>query len=254
MKLRTWFLILSLLGLSTSIFSPPSYSWERKDVVEEVPLLADLPDPQMYTVIKNAIGGRKQVFRRSLKRLGNNTIEIQAVISAEGSFKYAPKILANVKQFPEWALDNINVNSTGSDYHFQIIGATVEPKDDSILGFSFKLQVPVLSYQGSRQFKTKSVARKDVFILEGDSLPANDSVVESVNLFMRVYPADNDPNQIWIAAFGKVVLRSWLLYEALPERLVTRESAERFQTLLSNYLHREDKIRTKEEKLDSAGG
>ncbi len=254
---KTYKITTHLSAFLAAFFSfialPPHsvYGWESKIVVTDIPSLEGMPDDKMYQEVKKIIGNNPDVFRRSVRRLGNRTIEMQTLLSTDGSFKYVSRILSDIKSIPDWALENINVPPPGSDYNFKILGATLDPQDPSVLGFSFRLDVPVFKYQGSRKFKLKADKRKDVFILSGEALPTTDSVVESVRTTMRVYPSEKSSNRVWIAAYGTVVLRSWLLYEAMPDRMVGRESSSRIQKLLDNYLRREDKIREKEENLDA---
>lgn len=229
---------MKFLFLTFLIISWCSATWADKPTNLNLLPSEDPSIAEVRLALQKELQGKGDMVRRSVRRLGNKTISLQAFISIEGSFDIAPKILAGFQKKPGWAIQHINESPTGRNYYFKVLKAESETPD--IVSFSFILDLPLYQHKGMRKFKLKSRPGDKNFVLEAQTLPDPESVISSCLAKLYVFPATNDPNRLWIAATGKIEIRPWILYEALPERILTNESTERLETVIANYQKEED--------------
>jgi hypothetical protein len=200
------------------------------------------PDDQIYQVLKATLKGQGDLLRKKVKRLGNKTIELEVFISAEADTHAAANILANFERFPIWALRGINERPSGKSYHLKILGATWN-KPLSILTVRVAFDLPFFHHRGEREFRVETISQKEIFTLKTQTLPAEDAMITFAQGLMKVFPAEGEKGRAWIYFKGQATLRYWLLYEAFPETMVGRETADRVQTLINNYQREEDAYR-----------
>ncbi len=196
---------------------------------------------RMAAVLKSKTG---EYFQRTVRREGNKTVNWEAFIALEADKTRVPEILSNFSQLPFWTIRNINLKPGGGTYRLQIVELKTDAKDPSLLNAEFLLNVPAFHQNINRQFKLAAIRDKEVFTLRGESLPNDSSVIESVQAVMQVYPAEKHPGYVWIYASADIKIKYWLLYEALPERLLKNESGERIQILLDNYVAEETRLKS----------
>jgi hypothetical protein len=216
-------------------------------VIAAVARAITLPsDEELIPRLRKELKGQPDIAIRHVKKAGNRTIEFESFISQEGDLKVVPIILGNFGEFGRWALKGINQRPGGGSYYLQIHSVTVDPKLPDILKTDSELSLPVFHKQIVREFKMTTEQKGDVFTLIGETLPHEQSPVESASGYLRIYPAEGVNNRVWIYVHGSAILRYWIMYEALPERLMTTETGERIQIVLDNYLAEEERVRLKQ--------
>lgn len=206
------------------------------------------PEKETYQALRQVLKGQGDRLVRKIAKKGQRTIVFEAMISQEGDFKLAPFILGNLRNYGRWALKDVNKKAGGGSYYLQIRDLKVDPLESVVLHTDCYFSTPVYHKEMQRDFRMRFSQGEKVFTLAGEALPNADSPVASADGFMRIYPAEALPNRVWIYIQGEAVLRSWLLYEALPERVMGSETGERIQTILDNYLAEEDRVRVIKEK------
>jgi len=209
-----------------------------------LPLLAETfpSDDEIKVLLRKNLAGQGDYLRREMKRMGNKTIRLEAFASLEGDLKTARKVLTEYPHYKNWALHNINVKPNGSIYFLKIndVAGTLPPA--SMLTFSFSLDLPVFKHAGNRSFFVREIVGGAPLTMQLETENDPESVVESCKGIMKAFPAEDATGRIWLYVAGAVVIRPWILYEALPEKLINRESGERIQTILNNYQREEDRL------------
>lgn len=202
------------------------------------------PDPELFPRVEAKLSGQTDKVERTIRRMGKKTIEFEAFIAADGDVKLAPKIFGEFATYSNWALRNINIKpSTGERYYFQILNLMARQEDKMILTGSFFFNLPLYKKQVERSFRMSFSPAPIGFAVSGETLTDDDSPIAGAGAILRAYPAVGLPNTLWFYVKAVAVFRNWLLYEALPERLLAKETAERIQIILDNYAAEEDRVR-----------
>jgi hypothetical protein len=237
-KLRTYQLALGGMLLGSGLLSA------------KVPIMSD---KAVFAILKNRLAGQGDYAKRNVRRLGNKTIELEGYVSTEGDFAEVPSILSEIARYPAWAMDNINKSPSGADYHLHVNGLKADAKE-SLLTFLYTLKLPVFEHTGQLTVRLTPEKNKDVFTLNIEMPVDEKSIIQKSETTIKIYPAEKDLNRLWIYILGQTAFKSWIIYEGLPERLVSRESGERLQIIVANYLKEEDRARELRAKQISVRG
>lgn len=182
--------------------------------------------------------GQGDVLKRTVERIGNRTIQIRLLISADADFASAKKIFGNPREYREWALRNINMRSNGSSYYVKFLGC--DPMPNGNLFFPIRVDLPVFGRDLIAHIAVRTEERDGGFVVHartnGDEHP---QTLGTVDGYLFFFPAPREKRRLYGELRGNLQLVSGFLYEALPERLLIRETSERIQTLLENYRDRE---------------
>lgn len=208
---------------------------------------ADFPsDENAYASTKAALGAvTGDYMRRNVKRIGDQTLELEAFILQSGSLPYFAKIAADTPKWRDWALNGINEKLGGGGYLVQLLD--LKPLvGNSGLDFYFKINLPTLRKVFNRAFEISVAEKPGQVTVLAKSIESDDSILNSVRGKIWVFPAVGQKDYLWVHLIGYAHIKSWLLYQALPEKLLMRESAHRLQTILDNYTAEE--IRQMESK------
>jgi len=208
-------------------------------------LCAETPDDaEILAKLRTKLKGRDEHIERSIKRIGNRTLELEVLISSDGTYPLASQIFGAWQHYSNWALKNINKRPSGGEYFLLVRGMKVAPKDKSILALDLFVDLPIYRKPLEREFRIKTAEEKGVMTLTVESVLNEHSLLGAAKGFLKVFPAEGKPNRVWIYLNAKATLKNWLVYEALPEKLLTRESGERIQTVMENYLEEEHRRRS----------
>ena len=192
--------------------------------------------------LTDALRGRGDVLTRTVKRIGNRTIEVSLLISADADYESAKKIFGAHKQYREWALKNINVRSDGSSYVVKFMGCDPLPNGD--LFFPLRVDLPIFGRDLDANIGVRTESVEGGFAVHAKTTMDNHpKSVGTVDGYLFFFPAPKEPRRLFGELVGHITLKSAFLYEALPERLLVRETSERIQTLLENYRDRELELR-----------
>ena len=203
-------------------------------------------DEEVLAKLRPVLRGHDEYLHRKLKKVGKKTVELEAMIVAEGDMKYVPVAFGNWAGYSKWALKDINKKPGGGSYLLHVIDLWVEPGEKDTLRTHFRFDFPLFKKEIKRAFRMSSSSTPKSFTLLGEGIPADDSPIGAANGLMKIFPAENKPGRIWIYGKGSAQFRNWLLYEALPERLFSKETGERMLIVLNNYLKEEDRLRARD--------
>lgn len=180
-------------------------------------------------------------YECSVKRIGNLTISLEIAASSEGDFSTAQKIYQDFSQYRNWVLRDINKRPDGGAYYLQLKDLTQSLEKPEVLIGNFVFDLPMFKREMVRQFQMKSETNKNSLLITAQSLTSPESMIGSGEGFLKVFPSPVKKHSLWYYLKGTIQLRNWLLYEALPDKILARESKERVQQLLDNYLFEEDR-------------
>ncbi len=195
-------------------------------------------DESVFAELKKRIKDRTDFIERKANRLGNNTFEISCYLAVPGDFEQFRKIAPEFAAWREWALTDINLAPPSrGDYIFQI--HDLQQKDPGIMAAIFSFNIPFFKKQRTRTFEMSSRDSEKVLFIEGKSIPTENSAVKSAKAYMKTFPAENKTGSLWIHVKALVAFKSWILYEALPEKVLQTEVGDRLQYLIQNYQREE---------------
>ncbi len=169
--------------------------------------------------------------------MGNRKISLEAFISMEADWNILKRISQKVSDFPIWALPNINNRGSGETFYIQITGMKADPFNPNNIDLQLVLALPALKIPIGRtfHFDFPPTEDKNIFSMKITTLQAEDSPVENLSGYFHFFRNPQNPTRIWVYLDISVILTHWLVYESLPERLLSRESGERIRILIENY-------------------
>lgn len=182
--------------------------------------------------------GKGDVLKRTVERLGNRTIQIRLLISADADYATAKKIFAAHREYREWALKNINLRADGSSYYVKFLGC--DPMPDGNLFFPMRIDLPIFGKDVIAHIAvTTEEVQKGFAVHAKTTGDDNPKTVGTIDGYLYFFPAPKEKRRLYGELRGNLQFVSSFLYEALPEKLLIRETSERLQTLLENYRERE---------------
>jgi hypothetical protein len=192
-------------------------------------------DAKILELLKAKLGNQTEATFRNIRRIGERTIELENFIAGEMDPKLAPPILSDFAHWKDWILPGINDRPSGGKYIAQLKGLDYVSPEAMMVTFNFDL--PLFRGDRTAKFKVTAVREAGVFTLSGETTQSEGTFARARTV-MKVFPSPN-PGYSWIYVNGKAQLKSWMLYEALPEKLLQREAGDRIRILLENYLKEE---------------
>lgn len=209
------------------------------------------PDEECLTLLRQHLGAHTDFVDRSLKRVGDQTVELEVFIVGEGDITIAHQVFSDFPRYGSWAIRNINRKPSGGNYMLQIRKLDPDPKDRSVLTADLAFELPLFSKEFKRAFRLSSTKNGRGFTLTGEAIHGETAIVGNADGFMKVFPAENKQGRLWIYVKGRAKIKNWLVYEALPDKLLARESAERIRLVMDNYLTEEDRIKAMDQMESS---
>ncbi len=201
-------------------------------------------DAQIFQALSETFKGKTgDYYKRTIKRVGDNTITFEAQISVEADAKIMSKVIGDVPKYNDWALTNIN-QAPGSklNYLLKIYRFILDPKEPNSVRPEFMVDLPGFRKLTNRRFDYTTEQKGDVFTITAITPEDKKSHIEKATTQLKLFPAPLS-QRVWLYVTSKIKLRYWLLYEALPTRILEKESMERIQTVLDNYQVQEDRLR-----------
>lgn len=201
-------------------------------------------DEEILAKLKLKLGDKAEYTERNLRRIGNRTLELEVFVAGEGSYETATQVFSDWSHFADWALKNINRRADGGTYYMKINGLSVSATDNSVLEINSFLDLPMIKKEVKQKFRMKTEKpTKGVFTLSGEVILDEKSLLDTAGGYLKIFPVEGKSTRLWVYIRGEAKLKSWVIYEALPERLLTRESGERIQIVMDNYLTEEDRLK-----------
>jgi len=208
-------------------------------------------DREIFQKLKARVAGRGDVAEREIRRAGDRVIELENFISTEMDSKLAPVIFSDYAHWAQWVLPGINDKPDGGSYLTQLHGLEVDPSSPDLINVSFSFNVPLFRKPRTARFKLASHTSAGIYTLSGRLLESEGTLAEATAT-MKIFPAEGIRNRCWLYVNGRVRLKSMILYEALPEKLLKREASERVRILLDNYAKEERERETARSGAKSA--
>lgn len=215
--------------LALSLFVYPSLSFSLPSWITTRPEKA-------YQIAQAELSSKPgDFFKRTVKRVGDQTIEMEGVASINGKLDAFYSIAKDVPAYRTWALPNINQRPGGKKYLVQILDLKPVPKHYNQLTAEFGVHLPGFQRKISRVFSIFSEKGVNSVTVTCESLPDKQSILSSLNGYIMAFQAPKQKERLWVYFKGRTKLESWLLYQAIPEQLLAHESSDRIQTVLDNF-------------------
>ena len=190
--------------------------------------------PKVEAALKNH---SSDFFQHTVKRMGNKTIALEAFISFDADWNTLKKITQNIPDYPKWVMPRINERGAGDKFFIRINSIKPDEKKPNQLDIEVALALPGLNIPIQRSFSCQSVPSENpaVITMNVNTLPSKDSQVQDLAGYFHLFKNPKNPNMVWGYFQVSVVLRHWLVYESIPERLLQREAGDRIKIILENY-------------------
>jgi hypothetical protein len=201
-------------------------------------------DAETMKLLTPHVKGREETLDREVRRLGNKTIEMEAFLSTDGDLDRAAAILSDFAHYRDWALENINHRPAGGEYYLKLKNLNPEKTDPSKLVADLVFDLPIFKKEMSYTLKFDFKKTGKSLLITMETMPKEDSPIKTVEAFIKILPDPKRPDWAWLYLKGRAVLTNWLLYEALPDRVLTKETGMRFQIVVDNYHKAETKMTT----------
>jgi len=215
------------------LLSPPALS---------LPSWVQPSPPSAYASLQRELSLKNgDFFKRVVRRAGNNTIDLEGYAALGGTLENFYEIAKDVPSYRKWALQGINQKPGGGKYLVQILDLKPHPQRMNVLGALFGINFPGIQAKIEKDFLIHVGRDRQSVTVACESLKAPDLILSSLNGFITAFEAPKQKERLWIYFKGRALLRSWLLYQALPEKLLSTESSERIQTVLDNFTGEEIK-------------
>lgn len=202
----------------------------------------EMSDGEAFKLAQNVLKNHSGPYNeRSIKRIGNKTILFDSFVSMEADTKLFPAILNDIQNYSQWALKNINTRPNGGNYYIKVLDLKPEPGNTHALRNFISVDLPLFKHNLQALVKIYPEETPNVYTVKMEMAPDERSILVGAKAIMKAFPAENRQNYKWIFVRAQVLLRHWLLYEALPDKLLKKESGERVQIVLDNYADEEER-------------
>ncbi len=200
-------------------------------------------DAEALSLLREALQGKSSHFEREVARLGNRTVEVQALVSLPGDIALMKKIAPDFAHWRDWLIKDINTPWSEDDSSYAIQFQDAIETEPNILTIPYRVNVPFFSRQRVRAFRMTANTKDTGVSILGEAILSENSPVKFTKGYMKVFPAENSKDTLWILVKALVQFRGWFLYEALPEKILLREMGDRVRRFMENYAAEEALLR-----------
>lgn len=194
------------------------------------------PPQQAFSILEKNLSLKKgDYFKRTIKRAGNQTIELEGFASINGTLEAFYHIAQDVPSYRKWVLPGLNQKPQGGNYLLQILDLKASPSNPRLLTAVFGLSFPGIKQTLHKTFLITPEKNSNHVTVSCQNMESKDLLLNSLVGFISAFPDPKNKERLWVYFKGLAQLRSWILYQALPEKLLVRESSERIQTVLDNF-------------------
>ncbi len=208
-------------------------------------------DAALISKLSPALSGKTEFYDTQVKRLGKNTLEVECFAALHGEISLFKKIVPKYAEWRDWLLADINLPEPGADaYVFQFHDILQQTADSVVTVFSFNL--PFFGKQRTRGFNVKKIETDKSLALLAETQLSENSVVKTAKAYLKAIQPAQPSQTLWVGVSAVVEFKSWMLYQALPEKVVLREVGERLKIISENYKKEENLSRTGTKRTTSA--
>ncbi|MBY0369584.1 hypothetical protein K2X33_02790 [bacterium] len=173
-------------------------------------------------------------IQQKVERKGDKTLEVESLLEIAGDLASFEMVAKDLPHWRDWAFEKINNPGEGqSDYIVQLHDAVSKAPEQMTALFSFNL--PFFGKNRTRSFHIQQSKIPAGYRIQAESLLNTNSALKSAKVVADAYLATTKKNMLWVAIHATVVFKSWLIYEALPEKVVLRELGDRLSTIVANF-------------------
>ncbi len=206
-----------------------------------LPLLAVDQDEAILSLLRTHLKGKGDHIERTVERIGGKTLRLESFISMEGDLGWFGRISSDVQQYSSWILNQINERPEGGTYPVQLTGLAKDSTDPLGLFAEMKLVFPLIKKTLRRQMRFVPNIKANRVRIDAEMPNLDDTMLSSGRAQLVFFPAQGDPGRLWGYVEGTIKIRNWLLYEALPTRILKRDAGERFLQIVNNYQAEENR-------------
>ncbi len=206
-------------------------------------------DAEIQKKLAARLKGKDDYSERNARRVGNRTIEVEGFISLDGELELTKEILAEPKEYARWLLPNINTRPSGGEYLVKIMGMELAPESTNVLITKLSFDLPLFKKEIDCHVKVGSERKGNRVVLNATIDTLQGTYIEHFQAVLQFF--QREKGKLWVYALGEVRFKHWLVYEALPDRLLNRETGERLQIAIDNYLNEENHRRSQKRKSTS---
>jgi len=203
-------------------------------------------DLKIFERLQKTLTGHGEASFSTLSRLGDKTVAIELMVSLDGNAQLSAEILQRPNEYWRWAQPGINDKPQGGSYRLKILSLNHAPsKPENWLQLQMAIHLPFLKMNVERDFEVTT--RKDssqVHTIKATAPLSNDSQLRQADILIKSFSAPDRPQAIWMYVKATISVRSRVLYEALPERLIASETKDRIEQVMRNYQKEENRIKT----------
>ena len=198
-------------------------------------------DDEIMAYLSENLKGQGDHIVRSVTRsqTREKTLLLKSAMARELDFEIIKTVMASPEKYRNWMLDGINIRANGNPYY--VLFEDVIAPAPGRLDFKMRLDFPVFKAESTQPFNLK-IEKEDRVLRAYMTAHADPNrILEEMVGQMRIYQAPDDPTRVWIYLEGSMTLIPWLLFEALPVRLLSREYLYRMSLILRNSQKEEEK-------------
>ena len=196
-------------------------------------------DAEVQKRLTGRLEGKGDFQDRAFRRIGERTLEFEGFISTEADINLLKTIFKEPGQYNRWLTPSINKRPSGGEYMIKLQSFNLAPQATHTLIAKLLFDLPVFKREIECYMDIKTEQKGNAFWLTA-TVDANrpGTYIEGFQTVIQVFPKGK--GRVWLHALGNVKFKNWLLYEALPDRLLNRETGERLQIVIDNYLAEEN--------------
>ncbi len=197
------------------------------------------PDAEIQKRLAAHLGEKGDFQDRVFRRLGDRTVEFEGFISTEADFNLVKEVFSEPQHYSRWLMKNINKRPGGGEYFIKLRSFDPAAGMANTLLAVLNFELPLFKKVLECHVHFKSENKGPTYLLTATvDTKGHGTFIEKFETVMQFFP--KAAGRVWIYARGQVKFKHWLLYEALPERMLLRESGERLQIVIDNYLTEEN--------------
>jgi len=210
--------------------------------------VAETPDPVFEELKKELKGQRDTVIRKVRRTQSDQTLHLECFITSDGDLKMLSEIARDISKYKTWALENINTKADGSKYLVQFMDMVWKAPKSLQVFFSLEIpspipNTPLFKQSGNRTFDLTFADSKESFHMIGSSLyHEDDPYLGEIQAELKAYREPKTKDRVWAYFKASAKIKWKIIFEAFPEKILSREGGDRVQKFVHNYVKEEDRV------------
>lgn len=200
---------------------------------ETIPPSADLL-PRVKSVLQSQ---ENDYYSYTVRKLGNRKVELEGFVSLDADWNTIQTTAKKVSDYPKWIFPRINFRGKGESFYLLFNSMELVPEAPQDLKVEIALAIPAIKISVKKNFHFEFLpqANPNQWTLTTRIVDPSDSAVESFSGYAHFYRPPHRSGRVWCYLNLSLVFNSWVIYESLPERLLSTEAGERLRILMESY-------------------